>query len=213
MAEFLEQRISSEISYGSTWSDSFPVDITVTASGAEYRRLVHAYPVRRFHLRLRSPLDDIWSEAINLYLRCYGQFAGFRAKAFDDFTTAADGRSAPTALDHTLLRLSSGIYQLRKEYGKDAAGLSSIGRPARTIYKPVTGTTVCAKNGVTLVSGVTVNTVTGEVTISPAPLITDVITAGCEFDIPVRFDGPLQIDQMQPAVRTLDVDLVELLVP
>jgi hypothetical protein len=34
--------------------------------------------------------------------------------------------------------VSAGVYQLRKEYGVDAAGLS-IGRPARVIYKPVTG--------------------------------------------------------------------------
>lgn len=212
MAEFLEQRISAEISYGSSWSDHFPVEITVTASGSEYRRLLHPYPVRRFHIRLRSPLEEIWSEALNLYSRAYGQYAGFRAKAFDDYTTAADGRAAPTALDQTLLRLSSGIYQLRKEYGKDATGLG-IGRPVRTIYKPVTGTTLCAKNGVTIGSGVTVDTVTGQVTISPAPLITDAITGGCEFDIPVRFDSSLTIEQSQPTVRMIECDLVELLVP
>lgn len=212
MSEFLEQRISSEISYGSSWADDWAVQITVTAAGAEHRSLLHPYPMRRFRLQLRSDLTDIWSEVLNLYARAYGRFAGFRAKAFDDFTTRPDGRSAPTALDQTLLRVSSGVYQLRKEYGLDAAGLG-IGRPVRTIYKPVSGTTVCAKNGVAIGSGVTVNTVTGVVTISPAPLITDVITGGCEFDIPVRFDGAVQVEQIRPDVRIMDCELIELLAP
>lgn len=213
MAEFLEQRIAGGISFGSSYTDEYAVTITTTAAGAEYRKLVHPYPQRRFKLIFRETLAAAWTDVLNLYHRAYGRFAGFRAKAFDDYTTAADGRSAPTKDDQTLTRLSAGIYQLSKEYGKDAAGLG-IGRPKRILYKPVTGTVVVAKNGTLVSSGVTVDTTTGQITISPAPLIGDVITAGCEFDIPVRFDTTISVDQAFPDVRMLEgVELVELLAP
>jgi uncharacterized protein (TIGR02217 family) len=214
MAEFLEQRIATGISYGSSYSDEYSVTVATTAGGAEYRKLVHPYPVRRFRLIYREALASMWTDVLNLYHRAYGRYAGFRAKAFDDFTTATDGRSAPTMSDQVLTYVSSGVYQLRKYYGLDATGIS-IGRPSRVIYKPVTGTTLIAKNGVLVSSGVTVDTTTGLVTISPAPSYpADVITGGCEFDIPVRFDVDLSVDQSMPAVRMIEgVELVELLAP
>lgn len=214
MSDFLEQRIAGGISYGSSYFDQYAVMITRTASGAEYRQLVHPYPVRKFRLIFRESLANVWADVINLYHRAYGRYAGFRAKAFDDFTTATDGRSAPSKDDQVLTYLSSGVYQLRKYYGLDAAGIA-IGRPSRVIYKPVVGTTVIAKNGTLISSGVTVNTTNGQVTISPAPAYpSDTITGGCEFDIPVRFDMDLTIDQTAPAIRMLEgVELVELLNP
>lgn len=213
MAEFLEQRISAAIAYGSSYEDEYQVEITRTAGGAEYRKLVHPYPTRRFRLIYRADRADVGAKVLNLYHRCYGKFAGFRVKALDDFTTAADGRSPPNEADQVLTRLSAGVYQLRKEYGLDAAGLG-IGRPARTIFKPVAGTTLIAVNGTPKSSGVSVDTTTGRVTLSPAPLITDVVTGGCQFDIPVRFDTAVSIDQSAPNNRHLDgVELVELLAP
>lgn len=213
MAEFLEQRLAGSISYGSSYTDSYAVRVAQTASGAEFRTLVNPYPQRRFHFSMREGLGNLWADVVNLYHRAYGRYAGFRAKAFDDFTTATDGRSAPTMSDQTLIYVSSGVYQLCKVYGLDAAGIG-IGRPSRVIYKPVTGTVLVAKNGVLLSSGVTVDTTTGRVTISPAPSYpSDTITGGCEFDIPVRFDGDLTIEHTSPAARTLNVDLIELLSP
>lgn len=214
MADFLEQRIAGGISYGSSYTDEYQVQITQTAAGAEYRKLVHPYPVRRFRLTFRQALANVWTDVLNLYHRCYGRYAGFRVRAFDDYTTAADGRSAPTKDDQALIYVSAGVYQLVKVYGLDAAGIG-IGRPSRTIYKPVAGTTVIAKNGVLLSSGVSVDTTTGRITISPAPSYpADTITGGCEFDIPVRFDVDLSVDQSAPAIRMLEsVELVELLAP
>lgn len=214
MAEFLEQRIAGGISYGSSYSDGYAVQIAQSAAGAEYRKLIHPYPVRRFHLNFREAMASMWADVLNLYHRCYGRYAGFRAKAFDDYTTATDGRSAPTMGDQTLVYVSSGVYQMVKVYGLDAAGIA-IGRPYRTIYKPVAGTVVIAKNGVLVSSGVSVDTTTGRVTISPAPAYpADTITGGCEFDIPVRFDCDLSVEQSAPAIRMLEsVELVELLAP
>lgn len=213
MAEFLEERIAAEIAYGSSYSDEYSVQITRTAGGGEYRSLVHPYPVRRFHLIVRTDLSKAGDKILNLYHRARGSYAGFRVRAVDDFTTASDGRSPPGMLDQVITRISSGLYQLRKRYGTDKTGLT-IGWPERVIYKPVAGTLVVAVNGVLKASGVTLDSTTGRVTIAAAPLITDVVTAGCQFDIPVRFDTTIVVDQSAPASRRIDdVELVELLNP
>ena len=58
----------------------------------------------------------------------------------------------------------------------------------RTITKPVAGTVALALNGVAQMTGWTVNTTTGVVTFTAAPAPGVAITAGFEFDVPVRFD-------------------------
>ena len=116
-------------------------------------------------------------------------------------------------LDQPLTRLAAGIYQLRKEYGAGGTPLG-IGRPARVIYKPVSGTVIAAKNGVSISSGLSVDITTGVVTVSPAPLVGDTITAGFEFDIPARFDSSLDVSSLSRDVRDCgSIDIVELLAP
>ena len=58
----------------------------------------------------------------------------------------------------------------------------------RAIAKPVTGTVRIAVAGVEQLSGWSVDTATGVVTFSTAPGAGAAITAGFEFDVPVRFD-------------------------
>jgi uncharacterized protein (TIGR02217 family) len=213
MAEFLEERLPLTVRLGASTEDDYAVEITTTAAGAEYRRLVHGLPMRRFRVKFTMAQADLTARVASLYHRVNGRYAGFRVRCLDDFSTRADGRSAPTAIDHELPRLSAGVYQLRKRYGVGGTP-SSLGLPVRTIYKPVAGTVVLAKNGVTIVAGITVNAVNGQVTIAPAPLITDTITGGCEFDLPCRFDGPLQVTSRGGEARdTAEFDLIELLSP
>jgi uncharacterized protein (TIGR02217 family) len=189
------------------------VTITRTAGGAEYRKLVHQYPMRRWTINFTLLRDDLAARVLALYHRAYGSFAGFRVRDVDDYNTSASGRGAITTLDQTLTRISSGVYQLRKEYGSGATPLG-IGRPARIIYKPVSGTLIAAKNGVTIASGISVDTATGLITITPAPLIGDTITAGFEFDLPARFDSALNVASLSRDVRDCgSIDVVELLQP
>jgi uncharacterized protein (TIGR02217 family) len=58
----------------------------------------------------------------------------------------------------------------------------------RTITKPVAGTVRTALGGVEQPSGWSVDTTTGIVTFDTAPSSGVAITAGFEFDVPVRFD-------------------------
>jgi uncharacterized protein (TIGR02217 family) len=165
MPEFLEERLPQDVRIGAQSRDDYQVQITRTAGGAEYRRLVHALPMRSFVIHFTSLRDDTIKAVLDLYARAYGRYAGFRVRWPDDFTTASNGRSSPTAIDQTLTRISAGVYQIIKQYGQGGTPIS-LGLPARTIYKPVSGTTLVAIGGVAMPSGWSVNTTNGRVTFS-----------------------------------------------
>jgi uncharacterized protein (TIGR02217 family) len=73
-------------------------------------------------------------------------------------------------------------FALLKRYSSGAQSWT------RAIAKPVAGTVRVALNGVEQMTGWSVNTATGSVTFTTAPGAGVAITAGFEFDVPVRFD-------------------------
>jgi uncharacterized protein (TIGR02217 family) len=73
-------------------------------------------------------------------------------------------------------------FQLAKRYTSGAQSWS------RAITYPVAGTVTIAMNGTPQASGWSVSTTTGLVTFTTAPGAGVAITAGFEFDVPVRFD-------------------------
>jgi len=212
MADFLEERLSDLIRYGSVWTEDFAVNTVTTSGGNEYRSLVHPYPVRSFDISYM--LDDarLWSELANVYMRAHGMYAGFRARCFDEWSSNGP-RGTPTALDQPTIVLAATTRQLVKQYGTDKTAGSS-GYPYRQIKKPVAGTVLVAKNGTPLAGGAfTVDTTTGIVTVAGA-LITDTITAGFEFDFPVRFATALPVGMDYPGWRPVEsLKLRELLNP
>jgi len=213
MPSFLEERLPVDVRLGMSYADDYTVMITTTAGGAEYRKLVQPFPARSFHVNFTTDQADLWARVISLYHRAYGKFAGFRVKCMDDFSTN-NLTGAPTPLDEVLANSSTGIYQLRNFYGTNGTALAGVGYPSRTIFKPVAGTVVAAKNGVTISSGLSVDTTTGLITISPAPLISDTITAGCQFDIPCRFNSLIEVTAIDRKFRDCgSIDLIELLNP
>lgn len=213
MPSFLEERLPVDIRLGMSYADDYTVMITTTSGGAEYRKLVQPFPARSFHINFTTDQADLWSRVIALYHRAYGKFAGFRVKCLDDFSTN-NLTGTPTPLDEVLANSSTGIYQLRNFYGTNGTALAGVGYPSRTIFKPVAGTVVAAKNGVTISSGLSVDTTTGLITISPAPLISDTITAGCQFDIPCRFNSLIEVTAIDRKFRDCgSIDLIELLNP
>lgn len=165
MAEFLEERLPINVRAGASYSDQYEVEITQTASGSEYRRLVHPYPVRVYNVFYTQQTANLWSDILALYHRAYGMFAGFRVKALDDYTTNAR-IAAPTATDQTLEVITAGtVYQLQVAYGTGGTPLS-IGEPVRTIFKPVASTTKVAIGTLeqTVTTMWSVDTTTGRVT-------------------------------------------------
>lgn len=142
MAEFLEERLPIAVRMGASYADSYNVEITQTAAGQEYRRLVHPYPLRVYTILYTQATADLWDQIMALYHRAYGMFAGFRVKALDDYSTN-NRTGVPTAFDQELALVSAGVYQLQVAYGSGGTPLS-IGEPVRTIYKPVDGSILIA---------------------------------------------------------------------
>ncbi|WP_299163531.1 DUF2460 domain-containing protein [Accumulibacter sp.] len=211
MPEFLSERLPVDVRMGASYADEYAVEITTTAGGAEYRRLIHGFPARRFTINYTLLRDDLAARVLALYHRAYGKFAGFRVRCADDFSTNAH-ISTPTPTDWVLPKISSGVYQLIKGYGGGGTPLA-IGLPYRNLYKPVFGTVVVSRNDVTLSSGVAVDYATGRVTITPAPT-TEVIKGGCEFDLPCRFNSSIEITALSKSMRDCGaIDIIELLQP
>lgn len=166
MGEFIEERLDPCIQLGAETEDGFFLEVTRTASGSRFAALKNGKPWRTFDIEYVKALPELAQQVISLYYRSWGGYAGFRVKAWDDFTTAIDGQSAYTSLDARLDFVSDGVYQLVKEYGTDKPGLSSIGRPRRTIFKPVTGNVAIAVAGLTYPNGTTIDYTTGRVTLA-----------------------------------------------
>lgn len=289
MGPFIEERIDTCFQLGAETEDSYAVDETKTANGSRYARLLHGLPARTFDIDYIKDSARLTAEVKSLYDRTYGGFAGFRVKSWYDFTTALDGVSAPTALDCVLPLVSAGVYQLVKEYGRDKPALP-IGRPKRTLFKPVTGTVkfgvagvalpapqwsvdtttgrvTCAANKtraitaiskaaaavltigshtfaigdsvavagvvgmiqinglralVTATTGTTIavainssafTTYTSGGTVQTQPITGEVVTGGCEFDIPVAFDSAFNVSALGNGICASGLRLVEILNP
>jgi len=73
-------------------------------------------------------------------------------------------------------------FQLVKAY------VSGAQTWTRTITKPVAGFVMVALDGALQASGWSVDTTTGLIAFATAPASGSAITAGFEFDVPVRFD-------------------------
>lgn len=139
MGEFIEERLDTCVRLGAAADDSYFVETTMTQGGSRYSSLRNGKLYREFNLDYIKTGTALALSVASLYHRTWGGFAGFRVKSWDDYTTANDGVSAYTAFDCALTLVSAGVYQLVKEYGREGVALVSIGRPKRTLYKPVVG--------------------------------------------------------------------------
>ena len=166
MGYFLEERLPVCVRLGAQAEDAYFVDVSMTENGSRYARLKTGKPYRTFEVGYIKTGTDLALSVRSLYDRTYGGLAGFRVKAWDDYTTANDGVSAYTATDCTLDLVSAGVYQLVKEYGRDKAGIA-IGRPRRTLFKPVSGKVAFAVAGVAFPAAQwSVATTTGRITVA-----------------------------------------------
>lgn len=212
MGEFIEERLDACIRIGAESDNRYFVDATMSADGARYATLKNGKPFKTFDIGFIKSRSPLALEVASLFHRTYGGFAGFRIKAWDDFTTAEDGVSAPGWSDCTALVLTSTTFQMVKEYGKSMPALLSLGRPRRVIYKPVAGTVQVSVDNVPVVSGWSVDTTSGVITFSVAPVGT--VRFGCEFDYPVAFDSSFSVSALTGDVMDASgLRLVELLNP
>ena len=198
------------VSRGSTFGPGFSTAITeLPQSGAEHRVARWSGSRRRGNagLAVRSKADA--ALVIDFIHARNGAARGFRWKDWSDYSTASDHRSTP-AFDNETIGTGDGVtttFQLAKTY---TSGVRTV---SRLIEKPVSGTVVVGVNGVQQMSGWTVNTTTGIITFTSAPAAGQDVTAGCEFDVPVRFgtdvDAWLQINIENFEQNSMTLSVVE----
>lgn len=180
---FHEIRLPTTYDYGISGGPSFGTQIVEMPSGQEQRIARQQQGKRSWNIPFNNKTPAQISEIITFFLARQGAAHGFRFKDFHDFTTGADGVGAPS-FGNVQIGVGNGSqvqFQLVKKY------TSGIITRTRNITKPVSGTVLIGVNGVNQTSGWTVNTSNGLVTFTTAPANGATITAGFEFDVPVRF--------------------------
>ncbi|MEJ0043122.1 MAG: DUF2460 domain-containing protein [Rhizomicrobium sp.] len=177
---FHETRFPTALAFHSTGGPERKTEIVTLGSGFEERNAVWANSRRRYDAGYGvKTLDDLHA-VIAFFEARLGRLYGFRFKDWADFKSCAPGTTA-TPLDQAATALDAHNFQLVKTY---TSGPSSW---ARSIAKPVAGSVRVAVGGTEQGSGFAVDTTTGVVTFAAAP--GDAVTAGFEFDVPVRFDS------------------------
>lgn len=189
---FHEVRFPAQVSFGAAGGPVRRVEIVTLANGFEERNSPWAHARRRYDagLGLRS-LDDL-AAVIAFFEARGGQLHGFRWKDWADWKSCLPSQAVGPA--DQAIGVGDGTrkaFPLVKSY---ASGAQSYLRPIR---KPVAGTVRVAVGGVE-VTGFTLDAVAGVVTLVTAPAAGAAVTAGFEYDVPVRFDT----DQLVCSVAT-----------
>jgi uncharacterized protein (TIGR02217 family) len=205
---FSETRLPARLAFGSTGGVERRTDVVQLASGYEQRSTPWADGRRRYLIGGGvRPIAE--AQALVAFFEARrGRLNGFRFQDFADFSSAAPG-AAVTALDQPLGTGDGAttVFQLAKTYGDDADAY------VRQIKKPVAGTVQVAVAGVALApGGFSVDATTGLVTLASAPAAGQAVTAGFQFDVPVRFDAD-RIDmtlESFEAARLVAVPLIEI---
>jgi uncharacterized protein (TIGR02217 family) len=179
---FHEVRFSTRIAYGSQGGPMRKTEIAELDSGYEERNTPWADSRRKYDISYGiKDLNDM-HEVLEFWEARRGRLHGFRFKDWSDWKSCAPLTN--TAFGDQTIGTGTGAlttFQLKKTY-------SAASSPyVRTIKKPVSGTVKIGVNGSNVSSGWTVDTTTGIVTFSSAPANGHSVTAGFEFDVPVRF--------------------------
>lgn len=174
MDTFIETpRFDDRISYGSGGGAEFKTFVFESDSGIEGR--VAGWDTVRSKWNLAKNLrDNSDMQTVRAFFyNAIGKARGFRFKDHSDYVGTDQALGIGDGV--------TTVFKLRKLY---TDGLNTY---TKRIFKPVVGTTVVKKDGVTT-GFVTINTTIGTVTFLTAPTLGQVLTASFEFDVPVRFD-------------------------
>ncbi|RYH11178.1 DUF2460 domain-containing protein [Tropicimonas sp. IMCC6043] len=182
---FHEFRFPTAVSFGSLGGPERRTEIISLANGYEERNTPWAHSRRRYDAGLGVRTLDELEELLAFFEARRGQLYAFRWKDWTDYKSSLP--SAAIDCRDQSLGFGDGAtagFQLVKVY---TSGGESYVRPIR---KPVAGSVRVALDGVERTEGTdwTVDESTGIVTCSTAPQSGAIVTAGFEFDVPVRFD-------------------------
>ncbi len=192
---FHEVRFPASLSFGSIGGPERRTDVVTLANGFEERNTPWAHSRRRYDagVGMRS-LDDV-ETLIAFFEARQGQMYGFRWKDWSDYKSGK--ASAEVDFRDQVIAVADGkttTFALTKVY---RSGGVSYDRP---IVKPVAGTVRVGVEQDEMREGVEydVDLTKGLITFTHPPAVTMQITAGFEFDVPVRFDT----DRIQTSVAS-----------
>lgn len=182
---FHEVRFPTDVSFGALGGPERRTEIVTLASGYEERNTPWQHSRRRYDAGMGVRSDADLEVLIAFFEARAGQLHSFRWKDWSDFRSATGG--AAISAEDQVIATGDGTrkaFQLVKEY---RSGVHSYLRPIR---KPVHGTVRLAVAGNEMHEGIdwSIDVATGEVSFVVAPEADAPVTAGFEFDVPVRFD-------------------------
>ena len=187
MLMFHEIRFPTAISRAAYGGPERRTDVIVLGSGAEERNARWADSRRSYNAGYGvKSLNDLHA-VIAFFEERRGRLHGFRWRDPSDCKSCPP-ESTPAALDQAIGAGdgTTAAFQLVKTYG------SAFDPWTRTIRKPVEGSVLVAVAGIlqTPATAYTVDHATGLLAFQPGyvPAVGAAVTAGFEFDVPVRFD-------------------------
>lgn len=190
---FIESRLLNRVAYGFTEHINYlttrvPLVSGIVATNAERSQPLHTYNAP--YSAIQPAHHALVVAAFNACLAGAHSFR-FKSKADYQLTTETIGTAVGGA-DETMQLIKTSPF----------GGQSTV----RTIKKPVTGTVSLFEDGSPLASSV--DTTTGIVTFTSTA--GKVITATCEFDVPVMFtDDDLQFSIIELSALSADINLME----
>ncbi len=198
---FHEERFPASLSFGAVGGPERRTEVVTLANGFEERNTPWAFSRHRYDagLGMRS-LDDV-ELLIAFFEARQGQLYGFRWKDWSDYKSGK--ASVDPHFEDQVFAIGDGVtaaFGLNKTY---ASGESKYVRP---ITKPVLGSVTVGIQGDQMQESIhfDVDTATGIVTFDHPPDEGVEVTAGYEFDVPVRFDT----DRIQASVASFQAGQV-----
>lgn len=183
---FVDLSFPKDVAAGVSGGPEGRTDIVPLASGAEERNRRWQNFRRQYNAGLGIRTADQLALVLDLFKEVGGQFMSFRFRDWSDYKSCLPSET-PGATDQPIGTGdgSTLTYQLSKTYG-------SLVPHTRDITKPAANTVLVAVDGVQQSGAAfSVNTSTGLITFNSAPANGLAITAGYEFDVPVRFNTPV----------------------
>lgn len=184
---FHETRFPTSISLGASGGPERRTEIVTLGSGREERNQRWADSRRTYNAGYGVKTIGDLETVVAFFEERRGRLHGFRWRDHADYKSCAV--TAPPAATDQLIGTGDGAtasFQLVKRYGSDFAPW------LRTVTKPVEGSVIVAVDGVPQTEGTafTCDAATGLVIFNTPNLPPPgaAITAGFEFDVPVRFD-------------------------
>lgn len=210
MINFHDVQFPARLAFGASGGPLRQTEIVQLANGSEVRNTAQYHSRRQYNASTAIKTREDAVEVNRFFELRRGQLYAFRFRDLLDYSSVKD-EGPVQATDQLIGRGDNQQtkFQLVKIYKDDLYSYE------RRITKPVTDTVIIAVNGQVLsAQEFTIDGLTGIVELEAPPAQNALITAGFEFDVPVRFDtdrldiayedfGGLQISDI-PLLEVLD---------